>query len=300
MRGKKKRLARVAAVVMLMLAIAYLGISAVVANQLWHPTRRALTTTPERYGLPYEDVQFTSMGDNIPLSGWFIDSPGRETIVLMHGSGSIRDNYISMEVSKVLFQHNYDLFLFDFRGHGTSGGQVGSIGLLETRDVAGALAYLKGRGVAEVGTLAYSMGAATGLLAAPNHPEMRAIVVDSPFADLYSIMEGQRAKTGMPPSFFNPGIILMSQVLYGINPMHNQPREAMARLSDRPILLIHSTVDDLIPVSNAYELQKAGASNPNLEVWIAPASSHVAVFAEHRQEYLDRLIRFFDKQLLRK
>lgn len=297
MGNRRRRFFRIVAITMVLLAVIYLGVSAIVAGIAWHPIRRALTTNPGRYGMHYEDVQFASAGDNIPLSGWFVDSPGNDTIVLMHGQGNIRDNYISMEVSKVLFQHNYDLLLFDFRGHGNSGGDVGSIGMLERRDVAGALSYLKSRGVAEVGTLAYSMGASTVLLAAPEHPEMRAIVVDSPFADLYSIMEGQRAKTGMPPSFFNPGIILMSQVLYGINPMQNQPREAMARLGDRPILLIHSTVDDLIPVSNAHELQKAGANNPNLEVWIAPASSHVAVFAEHRQEYLDRLIRFFEKHL---
>ena len=282
---------------MAMLAIAYLGISAVVASIAWHPGRQALNTDPGRYGLPFEDVRFASAGDNIPLSGWYIDSPGKRTIVLMHGQGSIRDNYISMEVSKVLFQHNYDLLLFDFRGHGNSGGDVGSIGMLETRDVAGALAYLKSRGVTEVGILAYSMGASTVLLAAPDHPEMRAIVADSPFADLYSILEGQRAKTNMPPSFFNPGIILMSQVLYGINPMENQPKEAMARLGHLPILIIHSTVDDLVPVSNAYELQKAGASNPNLEVWIVKGSGHVTAFADYRQEYLDRLIAFFDKYL---
>src|ERR671936_2186954 len=93
-----------------------------------------------------------------------IDSPGTRTILVMHGSNSTRNNYICMEVSRALVQHGYDVLTFDFRGHGESGGSVGSLGQWEARDVAGALAYLQGRGITEGGAFALSMGAATGLL----------------------------------------------------------------------------------------------------------------------------------------
>jgi len=283
-------------VVAFLLAAAYLAISSYIAYDLWHPVRNALHTTPAAYGLEYENVQFRSAVDNIPLSGWFMDSPGRKTVMVMHGSNSVRDNYIGMEVSRALVQHDYDVFAFDFRGHGESGGDIGGLGALETRDISGALAYLKGRGVDEVGAYAISMGAATELLAAPEHPEMRAIVADSSFADLFTVLDRERARSGIP-SFFNPGVLLVSKVWFGIDPMENEPKRSLARLGDRPVLIIHSSVDPLIPVSEAYELQKAGAGNPNLELWVAQGSGHVTAFADNKVEYLSRVITFFDENI---
>ena len=295
---KRKWLAwlRMGAALALALAVLYLGISAYVASLIWNPVRQPLHTTPAQYGLDYEDVEFASAGDGIPLRGWFIDTPGKRTIMVLHGSGSVRDNYINMEVSRALAQHGFDVLLFDFRGHGESGGSTHSLGAWETRDIAGALTYLKGRGVEEVGAIGYSMGAAALLLAAPNQPEIRALVADSSFADLFSILERERVRSNIP-SAFNAGVILMSQALYGLNPLENEPKRAVARLGDRPVLLIHGSTDSLIPVSEAYELREAGASNPNLELWVAPSAGHVATFAQDKEAYLQRVIGFFDKHL---
>jgi uncharacterized protein len=294
---KRFRFLKPVSVLALLLAVVYLAISSYIAYDLWHPVRNALHTTPAAYGLEYEDVQFPSAVDSIPLRGWFMDSVGTKTVLVLHGSNSVRDNYIGMEVSRALVQHNYDVFTFDFRGHGESGGDIGSLGALETRDISGALAYLRGRGISEVGAYALSMGAATELLAAPDHPEMRAIVADSSFADLFTLLDKERARNGIP-SFFSPGILLVSKALLGIDPLENQPKRALTQLGDRPVLLIHSSVDDLIPVDDAYELQKAGAGNPNLELWVAQGSGHVTAFADNKDEYLRRLIAFFDTNLI--
>ena len=278
------------------MVVAYLAISGSIAYSIWHPVRHTLHTTPAAYGLEYEDVEFTSAVDGIPLRGWLIDSPGTETILVMHGSSSIRDNYISMEIARALVEHGYDVLTFDFRGHGQSGGDVYSIGSLEARDVAGALEYLRGRGVTEVGAIAHSMGAAATLLAAPDHPELRAIVADSSFADLFTVLDQERARNGIP-SLFTPGVLMASKVWFGIDAMQTEPKRALASLADRPVLLIHSSVDPLIPVGEAYELQEAGRSNPNLELWVAQGSGHVTAFADNREEYLRRVIAFFDETL---
>jgi uncharacterized protein len=294
---KKSRLARMAAFLAFTVLGLYAAVSVSVAYTIWHPVRHPLHTTPEAYGLRYQDVSFKSAVDNIPLKGWFINSPGSRVVLVLHGSNSVRDNYIGMELSKALVEQGYDVFTFDFRGHGESGGEVGALGALETRDIAGALDYLHGRGTTEVGVLAYSMGAATALLAAPDHPEMRAIVADSSFADLFTVLERERARIfGLLP-VFNPGIIAASKAMYGVDPLANEPKQAVARLGDRPLLLIHSSIDDLIPPTEAYELQKAGAGNPNMELWIARGSGHVTAFADNREEYVRRVTAFFDRHL---
>jgi pimeloyl-ACP methyl ester carboxylesterase len=294
---RKRPFLRFTAVFATLLVVTYVAVSVFVAYRIWHPVRKALHTTPAAYGLTYEEVRFPSAGDGIPLKGWFIDSPGANTVLVMHGSNSIRDNYINMEVAKALVQHGYDVLTFDFRGHGESGGDLGSLGPREARDVAGALAYLKTRGVTTVGSLAYSMGASAELLAAPDHPEMKAIVADSSYARLITILDNQRSKIWGFSSIFSPGILLMSKALYGVDPLTTEPERAVARLGDRPVFLIQSSVDDLVPVSEAYELKKAGASDPNLTLWVAPGSGHVTAFADNRAEYVSRVVAFFDKYL---
>src|SRR3990170_3409555 len=120
-----------------------------------------VTLSPAAYGLAYEDVEFPSAVDGIVLKGWLIDSPGTKTIVVMHGRNSVRDepNVGILELAQALVGQGYDVLTFDFRAHGESGGTRYALGQFEVRDVAGALDYLKGRGVREVGVIGYSMGA---------------------------------------------------------------------------------------------------------------------------------------------
>jgi pimeloyl-ACP methyl ester carboxylesterase len=214
----------------------------------------------------------------------------------LHGSGSNRANYINMEVTKALVAHNYSVLLFDFRGQGKSGGNASGTGEWETRDLTGALDYLKSRGVSQVGTIGYSMGAATELLAAPDHPEMRAIVADSSFADLMDIVDLRREELHAP-SFFDPGLLFVSKTFFGMDIEADSPKHAIGLLGDRPILLIHATGDQTIPVSQATELQQAGSPDPNLQLWITPATAHVASFALDKTEYMNRVMSFFDKYL---
>ena len=275
----------------------YMGASALIADRVWHPTRKAIHTDPGKYGLAYETVSFSSDVDNVRLEGWFIETPGTKTVMVLHGSSSTRDNYINMEMSRELAARGYDVFLFDFRGHGGSGGELFSLGSWETRDIAGALRYLKGRGVEKIGVLAYSMGAAAALLAAPEHPEIEAIVADSSFASLETVIERQARQANVLAPLFVPGMAMMSKLIYGIDVGGTQPKSAVARLGERPLFLIHAEGDTLIPASEARELEQAGAGNPNLQVWIAPGVAHVSAFAENRVEYVRRTVGFFDRYL---
>jgi pimeloyl-ACP methyl ester carboxylesterase len=294
------RILRILAIALIILIpIAYIGISSVVADKLSHPTRKDLTSNPAALGMKYESVQFNSVPDNVLLKGWYVDSPGEKVIMLMHGRNSVRDDAAVgfLDIAKELYGHNYDVLMFDFRAHGESEGERYSLGWWETRDIAGALNYLKGRGVQEVGTLAYSMGAATELLAAPDHPEMKAIVADSAFSDLSLLLDKELPKASGLPGFFNPGILFMINLQYGIDIPSTKPELQIAKLGDRPILLIHSETDDLIPESHAETLKRAGASNPNLSLWVAPGNGHVKGFKNNPQEYMRRVVEFFDKNL---
>ena len=284
-------------IIALVCVVAYFALGAYIADQFSRPERYALTQTPAAYGMKYENVAFESAVDHIPLRGWYIDSPGDKVILQLHGRNGTRDAGSGLAVAQMFVQNNYDVLMFDFRGHGESGGERYSIGLLEVRDVAGALNYLKTRGVQDVGVIGFSMGAATTLNAAPDLPAMRAVVADSAFADINLLLDEQLPQETGLPAWVNPGVLLMGKLLYGIDLAANRPVSAIARLTDRPVFLIHGTKDDLVPVHHAELLAQADAANPNLSVWILDGVGHTDAFDEANAEYRARVLDFFARNL---
>src|SRR5207237_2656075 len=87
----------------------------------------------------------------------------------------------------------------------------------EVRDLSGALSMLQARSAAVVGTIGFSLGAATALNSAPDHPEMGAIVADSSFADLQQLLEVEIPKESGLPSIFVPGLLMASRWIYDMD-----------------------------------------------------------------------------------
>ena len=207
---ERRRLIGLAAVPVAL--IAYLGTALVVAESVTRPYRRVLASSPAVFGLQYEDVTFLSIGDAVPLSGWFLHAAGSDRVVLIvHGRNSSRtgDSGELVPHAAALVERGYNVLAFDFRGHGESGGLRYTLGTAEQRDVLGAVAYLESRGFApaRMGFWAHSMGAATVLLTAADTPAVHTIVADSSFARLDDLLAEQLPRASGLPGFFNPPIL---------------------------------------------------------------------------------------------
>jgi uncharacterized protein len=74
-----------------------------------------------------------------------------------------------------------------------------------------------------------------------------------------------------------------------------EPLREIAHIAPRPVLLIHSTCDETIPVEDAYRLYDA-AGEPK-ELWVADATSHCGVYFIDREYYCHRVAAFFAKHL---
>jgi dipeptidyl aminopeptidase/acylaminoacyl peptidase len=285
---------------LILFVAAYFVVSAVVADKLSHPVRSKISELPSMYGLAYEEVNFTST-DGTPLSGWYIDAPNNEgrVIVMMHGRDGIRDGTPAMPVAAALVGAGYDVFAFDFRAHGLSGGERYSMGQWEVRDVTAALDVVKARGATTIGAYASSMGGATELMAAVEHPEIKAVMADSAFANLPELLVTEMPEASGLPAFFNPGIFDMAKLLYGIDLWNNKPEESVAKLGDRPLYFVHSEIDTQIPAQHTLDLYAAAqaAGNPNASYWIAPGEEHVRAYRNHPEEYVQRMLAFFDAYL---
>ncbi len=280
----------------------YLGLCAYMASSLTHAEREPITVNPSQHSIYAEDVSFPSRVDHLTLKGWFIPAPqSPRVLVMVHGKGHHRaDPDIKLlNIGIELAWYGYNILMFDLRGHGESEGRRFSLGQYEVRDVQGAVDFLRKRGFApgKIGLLGWSMGGATVLLAAPDLPEVPALMVDSAYADLGEILDREVPKKSGLPGWFTPGIIGMAQIMYGIDVYKIQPARSLERLNDRAIFIIHGEKDQLVPVSNAYLMYEKIKQFPQNKLWIVPAAGHTDAYKTKRREYTKQVSDFFNQYL---
>jgi uncharacterized protein len=100
------------------------------------------------------------------------------------------------------------------------------------------------------------------------------------------------------PTIFAPGVSVFARLLYGLDLDAIAPERALAQIAPRPVMFIHGTADDRIPVEHSYHL-KAVSNNPADELWIVPGAGHVQAFTIEPDTYALRVTSFFDRALNR-
>ncbi len=294
-----KRLAIGLIVLLILALLGAAGVSGYVGWNLTHPKRLAVTGSPGDLGLTYQNVNFPSRSDKLQLSGWYIPAPAAQGIVIeAHGYGKNRDGEKpSLPVAKALNQKGLSVLMFDFRDSGSSQGSMVSVGDFEQRDLLGAVDYAKELGYRNIGIIGYSMGASTAAAMAAQAPEVEAVILDSPFADLKSYLEVNMPVWTKLPNFpFTTLILREIPLMTGIDPAHVSPVKALPALSPKPLLLIAGTADDTIPMSNSEELYQK-SHDPKAELWLVPGAKHVGAYTVEPDRYLAKVSGFFAANL---
>ena len=271
------------------------------------PPKIVSDITPARYGFSYEDISFVTK-DNITLRGWFLPqqnqrgtnpirtdvlqgrttSNGAGTIVALHGWPADKGN-----IFPVIFflSQKYNLFLFDFRALGKSEGKYSTVGAREQGDLLAAIEYLKSRDIDQIGVWGFSMGAAVALMTAPKAPEIQAVIAETSYASLDRMApEAFRFPLIKYPLAYLTGV--WAKLFLGIDMKSVSPVES-AKHIDIPVLIIHSTNDEVIPFSHAELLKEALKDNPKAEFWFQDDLIHGQLSSEYELRIMD----FFERNL---
>lgn len=281
--------------------VAVVGISSYLVYSLTRAKRVRIEDNPSNLGLNYEDISFPTAGDGLMLRGWYIKAKKSDRCIIMtHGGEYHRaDPTIGMlEIAKGLVGHGYNVLTFDLRGHGESDDGRMSAGYYERRDLQGAIAYAKGRGILprHIGLLGFSVGAAASLLAAAEDKELAAVVTDSCWADPMDLIERQMVKRRHMPRFLTPILLSIAKAAYGVNFDEVKPLATVGKIAPRPILFIHGEFDDTVPVESALSLYHSIA-NPGNRLWVVPEARHVSSYRAQPKEYITKVAAFFDQAL---
>ncbi len=255
-----------------------------------HPVRHTASGEFLRtHGIKFQDVEFMTE-DHVKLSAWYTPPQNGAVILVAHGYGDKR-----MEDIYALFaSHGYGVLAWDFRAQGKSEGEFSSLGYYETLDAKAALDFaLAQPGVEHVGGWGGSMGAVTMIRAAARYPEIEALVADSPFVTLEEEM-----KLRVPFPVIRPLIRFFAESVSGVTLDQVRPVDDIGRISPRPVFLIQSLSDRMVPLDSAQRLYDA-AGEPR-QLWLENGVPHLNMYVYHKAEYTERVIGFFDEYLLNK
>ena len=289
----------------LLFVIAYFGIGAYIASEVTKIDEH--DQFPDSYpGVPYEEVSFPTREDELQITGWYLPNQDSDrAMILVHGRNASIQDAISgtfPQLATEIHKAGFAVLMINLRGHGgeTEGQSEGtrySFGVFDRRDVLGGVDFLinKGFQTGRIGALGLSLGGAATIGAVSEEEAIGILVVESTFADLnWLIPEKFEEETGLPIWFYT-GVNLMNQLLYGYELSKVKPIEEIQLVGNRPVMIIHCTTDEDVPMKHPDALVEA---LPSPELWIVEGGcEHAEIYRDYPKQYAELVIGFMDEKL---
>jgi pimeloyl-ACP methyl ester carboxylesterase len=230
--------------------------------------------SPEEAGLRYEEIIIRTP-DGLRLSSWLVKAggPATGTVVYLHGVADCKIDGILL--ARLLHDNGYNVFLYDARRHGESGGLYCTYGYYEKNDVVCVLDYLRSRrdlGGSPIALFGTSMGAAVAIQAAAIDPRIRAVVAENSFATLRSVFDDyQKRMIKLPFHYLRNLVIKRSELIARFRAGDVSPIEAVKNISI-PVLIIAGERDRLIDA--VYSRRLFAAAGEPKTFYPIPGASH--------------------------
>jgi len=244
------------------------------------------------FKMDYESVHIPT-ADGIILDGWFIpDGQSDRTIVICHGAGANKGNFVWF--LGPLARRGYNVVFFDFRAHGASEGRTTTYGIREKLDVIAVADWLKKQRPEQSRTivgLGSSQGSMALALAAAEDERIDAVILDSPFLSPHELtMHHARRVPVLGPLMINI-IMTAISVQTGTDFFNTSAEQAVAAIGDRPLLIIHGRDDFVMPAYGAQRLYEA-AKGPR-QIWFGPGP-HSNIVTTTPDQYAKRVFGFLN------
>ncbi|WP_409484344.1 alpha/beta hydrolase [Arsenicicoccus dermatophilus] len=239
--------------------------------------------SPFEVGVAAEDVTFHAT-DGTRLAGWWLDRPGSDRVaVVCHGHRGSKADMLG--IGPGLWRAGWSVLLFDFRGNGQSADGPQSLAHYEQRDLEAAVDLVAARRPdAEIDVVGFSMGAAVSILVAARDPRVRRVVADSPFADLHGVISAAARSLRLPPVPLVELVDRVTRLRYGYAFDEVEPVEVVSDIAPRPLLIVHGTDDEVIPVEHSHRL--AAAAGPGTRLHLVEGVGHCEAYFADRPGYV--------------
>jgi pimeloyl-ACP methyl ester carboxylesterase len=275
----------------LLLGVVAAGIAGYLDYRILHPVSTKNPLTPEdMLGQPTV-VTYTVPGEG-GREGWFF--PGHlnaPVVILCHGYRWQRGDVLTLATT--LQENHYNVFVFDFSGHGKSPGST-TLGPRETTEVLTTVALMAQRNDVDktrIGLWGANMGGYAALAAAAADRRVAAIAVESVYDDPQEFFSVELERGGYGSL---PVISWMCALGFRIEqlPYRGQPPLAsrLGALARIPKLFI-ALRDNTALAASTLRLYNL-APEPR-EQWVMPAASYLLMPNDEKKTYDNNVLSFF-------
>ncbi len=221
----------------------------------------------------------------------------RGTIVLLHGRGGLKENMLT--VAQYIVAADFRCVTYDARAHGESGGKFCTFGKKEIDDLSRVLDFYetrlreRGDSLGPVGTFGSSLGASVAIQSLHRDERIVSTVAAAPFAELSEtvIHSGRKMIHEKLPQWLVEASMHIGGWRADFDPFAISPLKEIG-LSQKPLLLAHGTLDEVIPIEHSIRLRQAAKCNPI--VWKEiPNAYHYNILAEGGDDLYQQIIEFF-------
>jgi uncharacterized protein len=258
----------------------------------FRPNRSVPASSPILEDKKPESVAFEARG--VTLRGWFIPTSNGAAVLMVHGTDADRSQ-LTREAD-MLARRGYGVLLFDWPGHGESGGAV-TWNTNERAALGAALDFVSrapGVDPERIGVLAFSMGCMIAVQVAARDPRIAALVVEGGFAD---------ADDQLRFAFRSWGALSQRPAMWtarwlGLRSDELRPKDVIADIAPRPVFVIAGAEDDIVPPDQTRALFEA-AHEPK-SWWLVKDAAHGDYAKAAGPEYEERIAKFYEEALILK
>jgi dipeptidyl aminopeptidase/acylaminoacyl peptidase len=288
-----------AVLVALVLLAIYIAIAYAIYHRAFAPVRPAdaedFMFSPFEFQADYEDVELVT-ADGVNFGAWYFRQPGSPQTVIVSG-GHKGQRQGALGISIALWRKGFNVIVYSYRGMSGSDRAPITFGIKEVLELQAVIAFARKRiPHARIGLLGYSMGAVVSLLGAAGEPGVEALVLDSPFSDLRTLLiENVRTRARLPgtPFVWLAGLMLRART--GNRLADCSPITVLSSLEPRPLFFIHGGGDRITNVNHSRRLYDA-YRGPR-EIWIVQGAPHAGAYFADRPLYVERVAGFFARHL---
>lgn len=230
---------------------------------VFRPTR-AVERSPADLGLPYEDV-WLSCADGVRVHAWWVKRHGAcRAALFLHGT----TGNLSSELRRVAFLAGLglDVLALDYPGYGRSQGTPSASGCL--RAAQAAFEFLRAQGFAPGDVIVYgwSLGSSPAAALAARE-RVGGLVLHGAFTSLLDLVAERHPRLPLRP-FLRAFMRVRFECLEHV------------RRFVGPVLVLHATEDDLIPLAHARRLFAAAPGPRTMVVFPGSHDSPAWLVAE--------------------
>ncbi|MDQ7983095.1 MAG: alpha/beta fold hydrolase [Spiroplasma sp.] len=256
-----------------------------------------------------EDLKIISFDDTNLAAFLFVNKkPTTKWIIVLHGW--MQNRYSILYFVKPFYQAGFNVLVYDARNHGSSDASATTFGKNESKDLLAVIKYLKAKykeNTLEFALIGNSMGASTilqGLVALPlKDYGVKSAIFDCGYDDFTHMIKilGQ-TNLKVKWFWFYFGIKFWFRYYDRFNINDVKPITQINNCGETPMLFIHGTKDQTVPITMTKRIYKAKVDSENAmqkqnvsQLLIVEGAGHIQSITTNYRLYITTSLDFFNK-----